>query len=403
MATISTHNGSTVHRAHNIRDQRVVDKQAHIDQNGIHETWKDETLSHAYHRLFDDAVARYNAKQTREERKIGSYLAKIQQDGKKHPAYEMIVGVYGSGDTETNKQILREFVEGWEQRNPNLELIGAYYHADEEGEPHVHLDYIPVVHDCKRGLETQTALNKSLEAMGFTTKGTSNTAQMQWEASENKALEDICWLHGVEVEHPERDKVQHLETDVYKAQQSLERTEATLEALEGRVEDLNRDIASLQDKKREAEKLLQNAEETKEMFIDLLDIYSAKKSIAIKKECDKIYNEIRPHMLPDEQRAYENKDFQTLKNLYDERSAEVEIPIAKKGLKYLIAAKNPFESEEPQNQRDENFFMRFQELLERILDYLKSKKRPTLEQLLETYREHMAAREQVRSEDERGR
>lgn len=223
MATISTHNGSTAHRAHNIRDKRVVDKQTHIDPNGVHETWKDETLSKAYHRLFDGAVAEYNSRQTREERKIGSYLSKVQQDGKKHACYEMIIGVYkvDQDDQDKCKSILKEFVKNWSKRNPNLELIGAYYHADEEGEPHVHLDYIPIAHNCKRGLRTQTALNKALEEMGFVTVHSGNTAQMQWERAENKALEEICLLNGITVDHPERDKAEHLETDVYKAQQEL--------------------------------------------------------------------------------------------------------------------------------------------------------------------------------------
>lgn len=62
---------------------------------------------------------------------------------------------------------MQEFVSTWQERNPNLELIGAYYHADEQGEPHIHLDYIPVAHGYKRGLETQTGLVKALQEQGF--------------------------------------------------------------------------------------------------------------------------------------------------------------------------------------------------------------------------------------------
>lgn len=55
---------------------------------------------------------------------------------------------------------MRKFVEEWQERNPNLELIGAYYHGDEPGaEPHVHLDYIPVAHGYTKGIETQTGLS----------------------------------------------------------------------------------------------------------------------------------------------------------------------------------------------------------------------------------------------------
>ena len=38
-------------------------------------------------------------------------------------------------DAQTGKQILREFVNLWSDRNFNLELIGVYYYADEEGFP----------------------------------------------------------------------------------------------------------------------------------------------------------------------------------------------------------------------------------------------------------------------------
>ena len=38
-------------------------------------------------------------------------------------------------DEQTREQILREFVNSWSDRNSNLELIGVYYHADEEGFP----------------------------------------------------------------------------------------------------------------------------------------------------------------------------------------------------------------------------------------------------------------------------
>ena len=196
MATISTHNGSAVRRQHNIRNKKVTSKQLHIDPGGEHEIWKDETIAHAYHRIFDKYVEEYNSRQKRSDRMIKNYLADIRKDAKKHECYEMIIGVYKGGDIQTNKRIMREFVDGWDKRNPNLEMIGAYYHADEEGEPHVHIDYIPVAHGYKKGMETQTGLVKALNEMGFYTHGSNNTAQMQWEKAENKALEEICNYFG---------------------------------------------------------------------------------------------------------------------------------------------------------------------------------------------------------------
>ena len=93
--TISTHNGSKVARQHNIRDKRVVTKEAHINPNGVHETWIDETPRKAYDRIFGEALKEYNAHQTRPERQITSYYDSICNDAKKHPVYEMIIGIYG--------------------------------------------------------------------------------------------------------------------------------------------------------------------------------------------------------------------------------------------------------------------------------------------------------------------
>ncbi|MDO5401987.1 MAG: hypothetical protein Q4F11_00985 [Eubacteriales bacterium] len=35
--------------------------------------WKDETIGHAYHRIFDEALNEYNDKQKRADRKIQNY------------------------------------------------------------------------------------------------------------------------------------------------------------------------------------------------------------------------------------------------------------------------------------------------------------------------------------------
>lgn len=51
--------------------------------------------------------------------------------------YEEIAGVYqqsGPPLTEAEKRdMLKEYAEGWQERNPKMALVGIYYHADEEG------------------------------------------------------------------------------------------------------------------------------------------------------------------------------------------------------------------------------------------------------------------------------
>ncbi len=256
--TIATHNGSAVARDHNIRNEKVVSKESHINPDGIHETWIDEKPRQAYERLFGKAVEDYNNKQTRTDRKITSYYNDICKDAKKHPVYEMIVSIGNRDnaiDEQTGKQILREFVDSWGDRNPNLELIGAYYHADEEGVPHVHCDYVPVAHRYTRGMETQTGLVKALGEMGFQKQGKA-TAQILWEHRENDTLETLCKAHDLIVDHPAGEKRAHMHTETYKARQTLQEARratkkslSDIKYLKGQKDTLESEIEVLKDTK----------------------------------------------------------------------------------------------------------------------------------------------------------
>jgi len=279
MITISTHNGSSVAVKHNLRDFAVVSKENHIDLTRSHETWLHEDVETAYERIFGEAVKAYNEKQKRTDRQISSYYEEVCKDERRHPVYEMIIGLYGDEvDDESGKDIMKKFVDTWEGRNPNLELIGAYYHADEEGVPHVHIDYIPVAHGYKRGMEMQAGLDKALREQGFESSTIYQTAQIAWEKRENAYLEELCIEQNFEVIHPDREKrkkekikAQHEKTEVYKARQEHVKinglNEALLEKNEKLVEE-NRELTSSNEKlieengalKEENEKLIKEKE-----------------------------------------------------------------------------------------------------------------------------------------------
>ena len=222
--TISTHNGSAVAREHNIRNLKVVSKEAHIKLNGKFEIWYDEKPRDAYNRLFGQALEEYNNKQKRSDRKIRDYYNHICNDKMKHPVYEMIIAVGNRDktvDEETGYSVLRAFYDGWKQRNPNLELIGAYYHADEDGVPHIHIDYVPVATGYVNGMTTQSALVKALGQQGFHKEGKA-TAQIKWEKRENTELEKLCNSFGIDVEHPLIEGRKHIETERYKFQAQVQ-------------------------------------------------------------------------------------------------------------------------------------------------------------------------------------
>lgn len=258
--TISTHNGSQVSRQHNLRNPRVIVKEDHIDPNGHFEVWRDEDPKAAYERLFGDAVRAYNAKQTRDERKITDYYRQICQDKKKHPVYELIIGIYGKKADGTpicskndGRRILRAFVEDWERRNPHLKICGVYYHCDESvginGSQvgHVHIDYIPVGEGFSRGLATQSSLTRALEQQGFISQGTMNTAQMQWEARENQFLATLCAHAGFEVIRGKGGK-EHLDTATYKKVKELQELEKREVALTQNIAQKEQEYEDIQDR-----------------------------------------------------------------------------------------------------------------------------------------------------------
>lgn len=215
MATIATHNGSTLNQGHNRRDIKYTSKDGHIRENGHVEIWKDESLREAYRRIFSDAQKEYNERQKRSDRKINDYYQKVKNDAKRHICYEMIIGVYKAPQVseKDKREIMKKFVDSWQARNPNLELVGAYYHADEVGEPHVHIDYIPVA-DCTRGMSKQNALNSAFEQMGYHGTSIKNTPQMAWQRAQNQELERLCKERGITIEH-DTEKKKHLSVREY--------------------------------------------------------------------------------------------------------------------------------------------------------------------------------------------
>lgn len=233
MGTIATHNGSKVSFKHNKRDKSVVSKEEHIDPDGVHENIINRDIKKVYAELFGEAVREYNKKQKRKDRQIKNYYSKICKDKKKHSCYEIIVGVYGDDSTpEQKEEILKKYAADFEERNPNLKVVGIYYHDDEidpntkrKTEKHLHVDYVPFYH-AERGLGVQQGLTKALQEQGIEPGQTiKETAQILWQRKENAYLEQLCNEKGISIEHPLRnadEKRKHLETDIYKLQKTQE-------------------------------------------------------------------------------------------------------------------------------------------------------------------------------------
>ena len=187
---------------HNTRDFIAENVDGERTKNNI--TYCNEKIQDVYHELFDEALQKYNEKQTRSDRVIADYYEKIRTGKQEKPFHEIILQI-GDKDTmgaetengELAKKILDRYMHDFEKRNPNLRVFSAHLHMD-EATPHLHIDFIPFTTNSKRGLETRVSLKKALEAQGFIGGSRSDTEWNQWVASEKEVLSQIMLEHGIE-------------------------------------------------------------------------------------------------------------------------------------------------------------------------------------------------------------
>ena len=163
-----------------------------------------EDIKQVYHRLFDEALERYNAKQKRKDRVIDNYYEKIRRGKQEKLFHEVIFQIGNKDDMNARsedgllaKRILMEFMDEFQARNPNLYVFSAHLHMDEET-PHLHIDFVPYITGSKRGLDTRVSLKSALAAEGFTGGTRGATELNQWIASEKQELAAVMELYDVE-------------------------------------------------------------------------------------------------------------------------------------------------------------------------------------------------------------
>ncbi len=181
-----------------------------------------ENIKDVYHELFDEALARYNEKQTRSDRRIDDYYEKICSGKQEKPFHEIILQIGNKDDmgakTEDGQlaaKILDEYMQDFQRRNPTLRVFSAHLHMD-EATPHLHIDFIPYTTGSKRGLETRVSLKKALAELGFKGGTRSETERNQWVAAEKERLAEIMLKHDIEWEKKEHMRSIYLYSDFEK-------------------------------------------------------------------------------------------------------------------------------------------------------------------------------------------
>ena len=235
-----------------------------------------ENIRDVYHELFDEALAHYNEKQTRSDRRIDDYYEKIRSGKQEKPFHEIILQI---GDRETMgaeteegrlaAKILDEYMQDFQRRNPTLRVFSAHLHMD-EATPHLHIDFVPYTTGSKRGLDTRVSLKQALSALGFKGGTRRETELNQWVAAEKQQLAAIMLENGIEWEQ----KGTH---------------EKHLSLLDFEKQERAKEVSALEKQKAELEEHNAIMQEVNEKYLDQLenvekDIFSAQES---REEADK--------------------------------------------------------------------------------------------------------------------
>ncbi len=248
---------------------------SNVDKSRTHEniTLVREDIQSVYHELFDKALADYNARQKRKDRRIKNYYEHINHSKQEKLFYEVIFQIGNTEDTHCGTpeaavatKALTDFIKGFQQRNPHIRVFNAVIHLDEET-PHIHIDFVPFATDQKRGLSTRNSLSKALEQQGFKGEGKNNTCTKQWVESEKEQLAGVMRGYGIEWEKLGTHE-QHLDVLDYK--KKMRAREVTV--LENKVECTQHQLES-------TERVLRDADNA----IERLDKEYAEKSNAVVK------------------------------------------------------------------------------------------------------------------------
>ncbi len=190
---------------HNNREftEKQKQKNPHIDylKSGENKFLVHKDLKELYEQEFSEVLQKYNDKQKRNDRKIENYYEHIKDSKKTALQQEMIIQVGDKDDFNSpeNFEIANEVLEEWffdfEKRNPNLKVYNAIIHND-EASPHLHLNFVPVAGDYKRGLEKQVSFDRAIIQQDKTLN--KQRPFNDWREKEVDLVADLLQKRGIE-------------------------------------------------------------------------------------------------------------------------------------------------------------------------------------------------------------
>ena len=244
-----TGKGSVNHNSRKFHAKNTDPERSYLNVEYCNENLKD-----VYHELFDEALARYNERQTRGNRRIDDYYEKIRSSKQEKPFHEIILQI-GDKDnmgakTENGQlaaKVLDKYMQDFQRCNPTLKVFSAYLHMD-EATPHLHIDFVPYTTGSKRGLDTRVSLKQALSTLGFKGGTRRETELNQWVAYEKEQLAAVMLEHGIEWEQKGTHEKHLSVLDFEKKERAKEVAE-----LEQSISDGKERLSNIQIQQRKAE------------------------------------------------------------------------------------------------------------------------------------------------------
>lgn len=302
--------------AHNSRQF----KAANVDpeRTSLNRRYCNRNIKKVYEELFGEALEKYNAKQTRSDRKIKNYYEKIRTSKQEKPFTELVMQIGNHEDTNAQSEfgakaaeILDEYMKGFQERNPHLRVFSAYMHMD-ESTPHLHIDFVPFTTGSKRGLETRVSLKSALAQQGITGGTKYETEWSVFTRREKEQLAEIMERHGIGWKQLDTHE-EHLSVLDYKKKMRTQE-----------VEELSTELEALQESKESVEEEIADARERYDALTDALG--------TMKNTVERVETEVSKYYVGQEWRTPEPKGLMSAKT-YKEKLVD---PFVKK-LKDIIA------------------------------------------------------------------
>ena len=116
--------GSVNHNSRKFKAENVDGERSHFNID-----YCNENIKKVYHKLFDEALQRYNEKQTRSDRRIDNYYEKIRNSKQEKPFHELILQIgdkenMGAGSENGNlaRQVLDEYYQQFQKRKAHRNM-----------------------------------------------------------------------------------------------------------------------------------------------------------------------------------------------------------------------------------------------------------------------------------------